>query len=121
MPCRCDTHGSSGNPSARGLHGDRPPIHHVDAGDLAVLDQVDTEGIGVSRESPSDVVVFGDAGARLVGRTEHRVPDGVGDVDNRAGMFDSIDIEPFSINTVEPVSFYPTYAVTNVLQVVRKV
>ena len=56
----------------RAYPGD-PVAVGVEPDDLAVLDDVDAGLIGPARETPRDVVVFGDACTRLIRRTEHRV------------------------------------------------
>ena len=50
--------------------------------------------VGAAGETPRDVVVLGDAGARLVGRPEHRVADVVRDVHDRADLLDLVGRRP---------------------------
>ena len=47
------------------VHAADAAAFEVEAGDLAVLDQVDAHLIGLARERPGDVVVFRDAPSSL--------------------------------------------------------
>src|SRR5690606_9804216 len=56
---------AGGDPAAAGVHAAHPAAGDVEAGDLAVLDEVDAELVGLAGERPGDVVVLGDAAAAL--------------------------------------------------------
>ena len=110
-----------GDRPARGLDAGDATVLHGDAGDLAVLDQVDAEGVRGPRIAPRDVVVLGDAAARLVGRAEDRVANVGRHVDDRTQALDVLGLEPLGVDAVEPVRVDPPHALADVVQVVGQV
>src|SRR6476619_6212542 len=121
MPGRAERDLPGGDGAAGGLQPDDPVTNGVDAGDLAVLEEVDAQVVGPAGEPPGDVVVFGDPGPGLIGGAEHRVADVGGDVDDRAELFHLPGVYPFCVDAVEPVGVHPADAVPDVLQAVREV
>ena len=105
----------------RGAYAGDPIAAGGEPGDLAALQQVDSCRIGAAREAPSDVVVFGDSRARLVGRAEHRVAEVGRDVDDRAELLDLVGFQPLGVDAVEHVGLDAAHAVADVLQAVREV
>jgi hypothetical protein len=67
------------------------------------------------------VVVFGDAGAWLVGAAHHRIAHVRRDVDDRADLFDLPLVQPFRVHAVEAVRLDPAHAVADVLEAVGEV
>ena len=75
-----------------------------------------------ARVAPRDVVVPGDAAARLVGRAEHRVAHVGRDVEDRAELAATSSGSSHSrVDAVEPVRVDPPHALAHVVQVVREV
>ena len=103
----------------------RTPRHPIavggEPGDLAALQEIHSRRIGAARETPSDVVVFGDSRAGLVGRAEHRVAEVGRDVDDRAELLDLVGFQPLGVDAVEHVGFDAAHAVADVLQAVSEV
>src|SRR5699024_1958889 len=92
-----------GDRAAVRLHADDLIADAFDAGDFAVLDDVDAHFVGLAGEGPRDVIVLGDAGPRLEGRSHDRVAQVVADVDDRADLLDLGRVEPFGVDAVECV------------------
>ena len=116
-----DRHLPGGDRPANGFDADGATVLDGDARDLAVLDQVDAEGVRRPRVAPRDVVVLGDAAARLVGRAEDRVAHVGRHVDDRAQALDVLGLEPLGVDAVEPVRVDPPHALADVVQVVGQV
>src|SRR4051794_15224289 len=57
---------------------------------LATLKEIHARRVGSARETPSDVIVFGDSSAWLIGRTEHRVAQIGRNVDDWAELLDLV-------------------------------
>ena len=57
----------------RGLDALHPAVLDAEAGDLAVLDDVDAAGVGAASIAPGDRVVAGHAAAALQRGAEHRI------------------------------------------------
>ena len=104
---RLDTHGA--------------PLLDEDPPHLAALDQVDPERVSRPRESPRHVLVPGDAAARLVGRTEHRVAHVRRDVHHRTDLGHLRRLEPLGVDPVQHVRLDAADTVPHVLQRVRQV
>src|SRR6185312_2231954 len=103
-----------GDVAPRGPYpGDAVPVGG-EAGDGAVLDDVDACLVGAPGEAPGDVVVLGDPRARLVGRAQHRVADVLGGVDDRADLLDLVGRQPLGVDAVEVVGLDPPHAVADV-------
>ena len=65
--------------------------------------------------------MFGDAAARLVGRAHDGVANVVADVDDGAGFFHLLRIEPFGVDSVEAVGFDPADGFAHIPQRVGQV
>src|SRR5699024_3149650 len=110
-----------GDRSAVRLHADDLVADAFDAGDLAVLDDVDAHLISLAGERLRDVIVLGDAGPRLEGRSHDRVAQVVADVDDRADLLDLGRVEPFGVDAVECVRVHPPLRIAHVLEGVGEV
>ena len=121
MPGRAQRDLPRRDPAATRLDRGHPAIACRQAGDLAVLDEIDAHRGRRTRETPGHVVMLRDARARLVGRAQHRVPDVRRDVDDRADLLDLLGFQPFGVDPVEAVGVDPAHAVADVLQAVREV
>ncbi len=104
-----------------GLDSDHAVADHVQAGDLAVLDEVDAGGVRRAGQAPRHVVVLGDAGARLVGGAQDRIAHVRRDVDDRADFLDAVRVEPLRVHAVEAVRLDVAHAVADVLEAVGEV
>jgi hypothetical protein len=109
------------DPTAGGLDADGTAVLDDHAGDLAVLDDVHAQLIGLARQGPGDVVVLGDAGAGLVGRPEHRIADVLGGVQDRHDLLDLLGVEPFGVHAVEPVGVDAAHGAAHVAEGVVEV
>src|SRR5207248_8669063 len=92
-----------GDKSAVRVHAANATAVEVEAGDLAVLDQVDPHRVRLTREGPGDVIVLGDATSSLDRAADHGIAHTRRDIDNRAEGFDLSGREPFRIDPIEPV------------------
>ncbi len=118
---RDDRHPARGDGAARRPDAGHAPAGDVDAGHLGALDEVDAERIGRPRIAPRDVVVLGDAAARLVGRPEDRVARLGRDVEDRADARHVLDRQPFGVDAAQAVGVDPSHALADVGQVVGEV
>ena len=73
-----------------------------DAGDLAVLQDVDAESIGGAGVSPGDRIVPRGSAAPLQGRSEHRVAD-VADIQRRTEFLGLLGGQPFVVDAIGAV------------------
>ena len=90
-----------------------------DAGDLTLLDDIDSERIGGPCIAPRHRVVARHAGPTLQRSTEHRVARV--QVDEGNHLLDLCRCDHFAVNSVESVGVDPTFNVPHVLQAVTQV
>ena len=86
--------------AAVGLDADHAAVAHVDAGDFAVLDQVDPASVGTAGKAPGHRVVAGRACARLLEAAVDREARVI-DIDQRGFAADALPIEQDRIGPVQ--------------------
>ena len=111
-----DTDAVRGDRAARGLHANGLAALDVDAGDRALLDDIDAERVRCPREAPGDGVVARHAPAALQRCAKHGIAR-VGryvEAGNRLGEFGRTD--DLGVDAVEPVGVDAPLDVAHVLQ-----
>ena len=121
MPCDHDAHLLRGDGALRGLHAAYPAARHVDAGDLAVLDDVDAARVCRTGVAPGDRVVARVAAPPLQGAAHDRVARLHRGVEDRAERLDLFGREQLGIDRVEPVGVDPPGRLLQVVDVVDQV
>src|SRR5947207_9459010 len=109
MPRRAECDLVRRDQSAVRVHATNATAVEVEAGYLAILDQVDAHLVRFARERPGDVVVLGDATPSLQRAADHGVAHIRRDVDDRAEGFDLSRREPFSVDPAQPVRVDPPH------------
>ena len=84
--------------SAVGVHAANAIAAEIEAGDLTVLDEIDTQLVGFTGEAPGDVVMLCDAAPALQRAADDGVAHVGRDVDDRAQGLDLLGREPFGID-----------------------
>ena len=90
-----------------GLDARDAPAHLTDAGDLAMLDDIDAARIRPARIAPRHGIVPGHAAAPLQGRAQHRVAHLGRDGDRRAERLDAVRVQPLGVHAVQPIGVHP--------------
>ena len=96
-------------------------VADIEAGHLAVLDDVDAELARRAGKSPGHGVVARDAGARLKARAEDRIAPVGRDIDQGNAPFHLLSVEHERIDAVEVVGVDPALDVAHVLQRVAQI
>ena len=91
----------------------------ADAGHLAVLDDVDAQGIGGARIAPGDRVVARRAAAPLQRRAEHRIAN-VANVQRRAEGLGLLGRQPLVVDAGGAVGVHVTLGDLNVVHGMRE-
>ena len=116
---RHDRHLFGFDEATRGVHTGDLAALAANAGDLAVLDDVHTQGVSGARKAPSHGVVTRHTGAALQRSAEHGVA-GV-QVDEGDHLLDLFGCDHFGVHTVEAVGVDAALDVAHVLQGVAQV
>ncbi len=121
MPRRDHADFLRGNVAPRGLDASHLAAFTLDARDLAILDDIDTEGIRRPCIAPGDAVMTGNAAAPLQGCAKNRMPCFFRDIDDRAEFPHPVRIQPFRIDAVQAVRIDPAHPFADIAKTVGKV
>ncbi len=106
------------NDSAGSLDAPDAPTFHAKPGNLAVLDDVDTQGAGRPGESPRDGIMSRGSGARLEQGSHHRL--GAIEIDEGNPCLDLVRSEKLRINAMHAVSIATAPDLVHLVLAVRK-
>src|SRR5699024_8990998 len=98
-----------------GFHAGHLAAIADNAGDLAVLDDVDAGGVGGAGLTPGHAVMAGAAAARLQRRPQHRIADVGRDVDDRHFALDLFRRDEAAVDAVQAVGVGAAMRITHVL------
>ena len=121
MACDNDAHLARGDRAPGGLHAGHPAGRHVDAGDLAILDDVHAARVRRPRKAPGDGVMARVAAPPLQGAAHDRVARVRRGVEDRAEGLDLFHGQELGVDRVEPVGVDPPGRLLQVVDVVDQV
>ena len=121
MPRDHDADLLRGDGALGGLHPGHPAAVHVDAGDFAVLDDVDAARVRRTRVAPGDGIVACIAAPPLQGAAHDRVARPGRGVEDRAERLDLLRRKELGIHSIEPVGVDPPRRLLQIVDVVDQV
>ena len=107
--------------AAAGLDAGHPAIVPVDAGDLALLDNIDSQGIGGAGKPPGHRVVAGNPAPALQRGPKDWITHPGRGIDHGDGGLDLRRRDHLGVNPVQAVGADPPFYIPHVLQAVAQV
>ena len=110
-----------GDAAVRGLHALDFVVFNIEAGNLAVLDDVDAELSSSAGKAPSDSVVTSDASGLLARGTEHGVARRFRGVEYGNAFAYLLGVEHFGVDAVDDVGGDAALDIAHILQAMAEV
>ena len=110
-----------GNAAVRGLHALDSVVLDIEAGNFAVLDDVDAKLRSGAGKTPSDGVVARDASGLLARGAEHRVARRFRGVEDGDAFAHLLGVEHFGVDAVDDVGADAALDIAHILQAMAEV